>query len=62
MKPEQQDELKCTFEDAERNHLLDGIEMSTRDKIQSFEDMLDFAWKSGAITQLRESAAEYKSD
>ena len=60
MKPEQQNDLKCTFEDAERNHLRDGIRMSTRDKIQSFEDMLDFAWKSGAIKQLRESAAEYK--
>jgi len=62
MKTEQQNELKCTFEDAERNHLLDGIRMSTRDKIQAFEDMLGFAWKSGAIKTLRASAAEYNTD
>ncbi|MGH8370014.1 MAG: hypothetical protein ACRESC_03440 [Gammaproteobacteria bacterium] len=55
MKSEQQNDLKCTFEDAERNHLLDGMRMNTHDKIQSFEDMLDFAWQSGVIKQLRES-------
>lgn len=53
---------KCTFEDAERNHLGDGIRMSTRDKIQSFEDMLDFAWHTGAIKQLRDSLSENKND
>ena len=53
MKPEHQDELKCTFEDAECNHLRDGIRMTTDDKIRSFEDMLDFAWRSGVIKQLR---------
>lgn len=62
MKPEQQDNLKCTFEDAERNHLLDGIQMSTREKIQSFEDMLDFAWRSGSITRLRESVSRDESE
>lgn len=41
--------MRCTFEDAERNHLLDGIRMSTRGKIELFEEMLDFAWKTGAI-------------
>ena len=58
MKHDEQNDLKCTFEDAERNHLLDGIRMSTRDKIQSFEDMLDFAWRSSAIQQLRTSEPE----
>lgn len=54
MKSESQSDLKCTFEDAEHNHLLDGIRMTTDDKIRSFEDMLDFAWRSGVIKQLRE--------
>jgi hypothetical protein len=30
-------------------HLRDGIRMSTRDKIQFFEDMIELAWKAGAI-------------
>lgn len=51
----QSDRLRCTFENAERNYLLDGMRMSTRDKIQSFEDMLDFAWRTGAIKHLRNS-------
>lgn len=55
MEPERQYDLKCTFEDAERNHLLDGIRMTTEDKIHMFESMLDFAWRAGAIKQLRES-------
>lgn len=56
MEAERQYDLKCTFEDAERNHLLDGIRMTTDDKIHMFESMLDFAWRAGAIKQLRESA------
>ncbi|MDE2345657.1 MAG: hypothetical protein KGL13_04235 [Gammaproteobacteria bacterium] len=58
MKPQRQNELQCTFDDAERNHLLDGMRMSTDDKIRSFESMLDFAWRSGAIRQLRDSLPE----
>lgn len=53
MKSERKNDLKCTFKDAEHNHLLDGIRMTTDDKIRSFEDMLDFAWRSGVIKHLR---------
>lgn len=49
MSDKQQDDLRCTFEDAERNNLLAGIRMSTRAKIELFEEMLDLAWKTGAI-------------
>lgn len=51
------DHLRCTFEDAESNQLLEGIRMSTRDKIELFEEMLDFAWKTGAIRKLEEATA-----
>lgn len=44
-----QDILACSFTDAARNHLLDGIRMSTRAKMEFFEEMLDFAWQVGAI-------------
>lgn len=43
------DPLACSFEDVARMHLRDGIRMSTRDKIQFFEDMIELAWKAGAI-------------
>ena len=42
------DPLQCTFEDAERNHLREGIRMSVRAKIEFFEEMLELAWRSGA--------------
>ena len=47
--PNEQHDLKCTFEDAERNNLLAGIHMSTRAKVELFEEMLDFAWRTGAL-------------
>lgn len=53
----QQDALRCTFEDAEHNNLLTGIRMSTHGKIELFEEMLDFAWKTGAIKKSEEAAA-----
>ena len=49
MNDEHQKELRCTFEDAERNNLLAGIRMSTRSKVELFEEMLDFAWHTGAV-------------
>lgn len=49
MNDEHQKELRCTFEDAERNNLLAGIRMSTRAKVELFEEMLDFAWRTGAL-------------
>lgn len=57
MNRSQQDALRCTFEDAERNNLLAGIRMSTRAKVELFEEMLDFAWKTGAIRKPEEAAA-----
>ena len=52
---DEQDPLRCTFADAEHNNLLAGIRMSTHDKVQLFENMLDFAWKTGALQRYRES-------
>ena len=57
MNRSQQDALRCTFEDAEHNNLLTGIRMSTRGKIELFEEMLDFAWKTGAIRRPEEATA-----
>lgn len=37
------DFLSCTAEEAEREELLRGIRMSTRAKVELFEEMLDFA-------------------
>jgi hypothetical protein len=56
MNDEQQEELRCTFEDAERNNLLAGIRMSIRAKIELFEEMLDFAWRAGTMKKVNESA------
>ena len=58
MKAEHQNDLKCTFEDAERNHLLDGMRMTTEDKLRAFESLLDFACRSGTIQQVRDSLPE----
>ena len=55
MNDEYQKELRCTFEDAEHNNLLAGIRMSTRAKVELFEEMLDFAWKTGAIRKPEEA-------
>lgn len=56
MSHEHQEETRCTFEDAERNNLLAGIRMSTRAKIELFEEMLDFAWRTGAIRKTNATA------
>ena len=56
MNHEHQEDLRCTFEDAERNNLIAGIRMSTRVKIELFEEMLDFAWRTGAIKKTSKSA------
>lgn len=62
MNRNQQDALRCTFEDADHNNLLTGIRMSTRGKIELFEEMLDFAWKTGAIKRSEEvTASQSKS-
>lgn len=41
--------LQCTFEDARRQHLLDGVAMSTADKIAWFEEMVTLAVRFGAV-------------
>lgn len=46
-------DLRCSFQDAERNHLREGIAMSTRDKIAFFEEMLVLASRSGALAPER---------
>jgi hypothetical protein len=43
----------CTFEDAEREHLRTGIRLSTEAKIAFFEEMIELAWHSGALTPER---------
>ena len=37
------DPLQCTFEDARRNHLLDGIALNTAAKVAFFEEMVALA-------------------
>jgi hypothetical protein len=51
------DPLSCSFSDAERNHLLDGIRMSTRAKIAFFEEMVSLAVAVGARDRLAEHSA-----
>jgi len=46
------DPLQCTFDDARRNHLLDGIALSTRAKVEYFEEMVEFALYFGARDRL----------
>ncbi len=50
-----QDALRCTFEDAEGNNLLAGMCMSTRAKIEYFEEMIDLAWRTGAIKRMQQA-------
>lgn len=46
------DPLTYTFEDARRQHLLDGIAMSTADKVAWFEEMVELVVKVGAVDRL----------
>lgn len=46
------DPLQCTFEDARRNHLRDGIALSTASKVAFFEEMVAFAFRFGARDRL----------
>lgn len=46
------DPLQCTFEDARRVHLLEGIALSTSAKVALFEEMLTFALHFGARDRL----------
>ncbi len=46
------DPLQCTFEDARRTHLRQGIALSTDDKVAFFEEMVAFAASFGARDRL----------
>ena len=48
------DPLQCTFEDARRQHLRDGIAMSTAAKIAWFEEMVTLAVRFGAVDRRRD--------
>ncbi|MDZ4350709.1 MAG: hypothetical protein U1A22_14380 [Xanthomonadaceae bacterium] len=58
------DPLKCTFEDARRETLLQGITLSTRAKIALFEEMVTLAMTFGAYDRLvaRRTAATRRSE
>jgi hypothetical protein len=42
-----------TFEDAERAQLLDGLRLSTAARVDFFEEMIELAYHSGALTPQR---------
>ncbi len=42
-----------TFEDAERAQLLDGLRLSTAARVDFFEEMIELAYRSGALTPER---------
>lgn len=46
------DPLQCTYEDARRVNLLQGMALSTSAKIAFFEEMLAFAARFGARDRL----------
>ena len=56
------DPLQCTFEDARRQHLRDGIAMSTAAKIAWFEEMVTLAVRFGAVDRLRDQPMERNDD
>ena len=56
------DPLQCTFEDARRQHLRDGIAMSTAAKIAWFEEMVTLAVRFGVVDRLRDRPMERNDD
>lgn len=46
------DPLQCTFDDARRVNLRQGITLSTRAKVDFFEEMVAFAVRFGARDRL----------
>lgn len=54
--------LECTYEDAERNHLLDGLRMSPSDRFAFFEEMLAIAAASGALKRELDRRAREQFD
>lgn len=54
------DPLQCTFEDARRNHLRQGIALSTSAKVDFFEEMVALAVHFGASDRRRADDAATK--
>jgi hypothetical protein len=48
------DPLQCTYADAARNHLRDGIRMSTAAKVDFFEEMVALAVHFGARNRTKD--------
>lgn len=46
------DPLQCTYDDARRVHLRQGIALSTRAKVDFFEEMVSFVARFGARDRL----------
>lgn len=51
------DPLQCTYDDARRAHLRDGIAMSTSAKVAFFEAMVTLAVRFGARDRLADRTA-----
>ena len=43
----------CTFEDLERAHLRHWIRLSTPAKVEFFEEMIELAYRTGALSPER---------
>lgn len=56
------DPLQCTFEDARRNQLRDGIALSTAAKVAFFEEMVALAVHFGARDRLRREGRPSSED
>ena len=54
--------LQCTFEDARRNHLRDGIALSTAAKVAFFEEMVVLATRFGARDRLGEKQSRARTN
>jgi len=54
--------LECTYEDAERNHLRDGLRMSADERFAFFEEMLAIAEASGALKRELDRRAQEQFD
>ena len=52
------DPLQCTVADARRVHLRQGISLSTRAKVDFFEEMISFANRFGARDRLADCRSE----
>ena len=56
------DPLQCTYEDARRVHLRQGIALSTRAKVDFFEEMVAFAVRFGARDRLADRRVDARHE